>query len=410
MSAAATLAAPSGAAVQPGVVQPGHATVPLPSLQMLRAIAALLVVMYHTQAIFGARAGLTVLDGVFSQGSRGVDLFFVLSGFVITYVHRRDWGTPARLGTYLFNRASRIYPSVWIMSALAIAAYLAGMLLSNPVGMGAADQSARLGAWNILASVLLLPQLAVPLVNVTWTLKCELAFYLIFALLIVERRFLALLILWQAAVLGCLLAGIDTGDGWARYYIGPMDLEFGLGMACAVLVMRRGALPARLRAILARPAPLLAGLLVGTLLFAGGALLERYWISPLPVPAVAVYGIGGGLIILTMALLDLSGRLPRWRLLVYLGDASYSIYLVHFSVITLLSGALLRVGTVPMGTAVYLAVATAGVLAGIAFHRLVDQPIQRALRRLRPRPLAAAAGPPGENASVAMRHLIRQKI
>jgi len=337
----------------------------LPSLQMLRAVAALLVVLFHTQTILGAR-GVAAFGGVFGHGDRGVDLFFVLSGFVVTYVHARDWGRPCRLGRYLFNRLGRIYPSVLIVSALAVAAYLLG------------DRADKLDAWTIVAGVLLLPQDGPLLVGVTWTLKQEMVFYLVFAVAIADRRLLALPVLWQATVLASALAGLRFDGVWARYCIGPRSLEFGLGMACALLVMRRAAVPA-----LSRRGVPAASLLLGAALFVAGTLDELFLHRRLPVPDLAAYGLASTLIVGAAALLDLSGRLRTPRLLVRLGDASYAIYLLHFAVIAQLSGVLLRLGLPP---AAWLGptAAAAGVLAGVAFHRWVDRPIQQSLRRMQP--------------------------
>ncbi len=336
----------------------------LPSLQMLRAVAALLVVLFHTQTILGAR-GVAVFGGIFGNADRGVDLFFVLSGFVVTYVHARDWGHPRRLGRYVFNRVSRIYPSVLIVSALAVAAYLLG------------DRADKLEAWTIVAGVLLLPQDGPLLVGVTWTLKHEMVFYLVFAWTIADRRLLALPILWQAAVLACALAGLRL-SGWARYGLGPTNLEFGLGIASALLVMHRAALPAR-----AGPAVPAASLLLGTAMFVAGTLVELVWHRRLPVPDLAAYGLASALIVGAAALLDLSGRLRAPRMLVRLGDASYAIYLLHFAVVTQICGVLLRLG-VTQGAWLGLSAAAGGVLAGMGFHRWVDRPIQQSLRRLRP--------------------------
>ncbi len=334
----------------------------LPSLQMLRAVAALLVVLFHTQSILGAR-GVAAFGGVFGHGDRGVDLFFVLSGFVVTYVHAGDWGRPRRLGRYLFNRLGRIYPGVLIVGALAVAAYLLG------------DRADKLDAWTIVAGLLLLPQDGAPLVGVTWTLKHEMVFYLVFAVAIADRRLLALLVLWQAAVLACALAGLRFAADWARCGLAPTNLEFGLGIACAVLVMRRAAVPA-----LTRPAMPAAALLLGAAMFVAGTLDELLWHRRLPVPDIAAYGLASALIVGAAALLDLSGRLHAPRLLVRLGDASYAIYLLHFAVVTQLCDLLLRLG-VASGVWLALAAAAGGVLAGMGFHRWVDRPIQQALRR-----------------------------
>ncbi len=180
---------------QPLTAVPKHADVQqFRSIEALRALAAIMVVLFHTQAIFSASLGILPVARMFGAGLRGVDLFFVLSGFIIAHVHRNDINNPHRIRNYLFNRAARIYPAVWIMSLLAVLAYAAGF--------GGAGKAAKLSDWGITAGLLLLPQTGDALVNVTWTLKYELFFYLIFSFLILNRRLgYAVFCSWQVAVL-----------------------------------------------------------------------------------------------------------------------------------------------------------------------------------------------------------------
>ena len=334
--------------------------VKLRSLEMLRGVAALLVVLFHTQAIFAPRAGHTPFANLFGAGNRGVDLFFVLSGFIIAYVHADDAGRPRRLGHYAFNRLARIYPTVWIMTALAIGLYAAGF--------GGADKAAKLAPAAIAASALLLPQHGDALVNVTWTLTYELFFYAMFAVVIVNRRIgLALLLLWQEAVALSSLSGTDLGP--AGYYTRAICLEFGLGMACAWWLRRSDSTlhPAAWFALLAGG---IAGFVAGMAL--NGALP---WSG-------AACALGAAAAILALARLEQSGSLRPWAPLMRLGGASYAIYLVHFSTITVLSVLLARIHLKPTD-AVCLACAASGVIAGLVFDRTVDQPTQRWLRRQR---------------------------
>src|SRR6195952_3032676 len=166
----------------------------LDTLEALRGIAALLVVLYHLQYIFIARTGIVPFGGLFGSGDRGVDLFFVLSGFIIMIAHRNDTGSTVRLMPYLYKRACRIFPSVWIMTSVAAVLYACHF--------GGAGKMAKLEPWNIAASALLLPQNGPALVNVTWTLKYEIFFYAVFALLIVGRLLgVVTMLAWQAAIL-----------------------------------------------------------------------------------------------------------------------------------------------------------------------------------------------------------------
>ena len=119
------------------------------------------------------------LGNFFSGGNRGIHLFFVLSGFIIATVHAGDIGRPDRVSNYLFNRVTRIYPAVWIMTVLALVLYDASF--------GGSEKVSKLQPWSVAASFLLLPQSGDALVNVTWTLKYEIAFYALFAVTIASR-------------------------------------------------------------------------------------------------------------------------------------------------------------------------------------------------------------------------------
>lgn len=338
----------------------------LQSLEVLRAVAAMLVVLFHVQAIMTAKFGVVPFGGAFGAGSRGVDLFFVLSGFIITTVHRPDWGRPAGLRVYLWNRLTRIYPAVFVMSAFAVATYAAGF---HGVGHGG-----KLRAWEIVSGFLLLPQAGEALVNVTWTLKYEMAFYLLFACAIVNRRLgLAVLCGWQGVILAMILSGAALPAGWIGFYLRPICLEFGIGMVCALLVARP-------------PTQWLSAVVMcaGLILFVGSLAVDTRRAVPFGgSSAVLLFGGGAGMIVGGLALLD-RGRLhaPPW--MTYLGAASYSIYLVHFSAISLIAAVIAHGNRAWIGNGVCAGVTIAAVLTGIAFYEAFDRPSQNWLRAVRP--------------------------
>jgi peptidoglycan/LPS O-acetylase OafA/YrhL len=331
---------------------------------MLRAVAALLVVLYHTAIIFGTRTETNPFVGVFNSGFRGVDLFFVLSGFIIAHVHTSDIGRCRRLGNYVFNRAARIYPAVWIMTLFAGGVYA--------TGFGGQDKAGKLTDWGVAASVLLLPQAGAALVNVTWTLKYEVFFYLVFATLILNVRVgLVLLAIWQLAVLTTSIFFSLEAQGLGGFCLGSLCLEFSVGLGCALLIGSPGFVAA-----LQAPTVHWALVVVGVTGFVGGMMAQKYTNS-----AGVLCALGAGAMIVGLVLLEQSGRMKVPSILVLLGGASYAIYLVHFSVITLLAVLITHFHAIPMNEAVLVAAAALGVTAGIAFDQLVDQPIQRLLRR-----------------------------
>jgi peptidoglycan/LPS O-acetylase OafA/YrhL len=347
------------------------ATEKFESLEMIRALAALAVVFFHTQIIFTGRAGIVPFGGMFGAGSRGVDLFFVLSGFIIAYVHANDLGRPGRVGHYFYSRFIRIYPSVWIVTLLALTVYL--------LGFGGADKADKLTPGSIVDSLFLLPQAGDALVNVTWSLKFEIFFYLLFSIAILRRSIgLWLIALWQAAVLAVYLSGRQLEWSWASFYLRPITLEFGLGMLCAFAVINRARF-----APLANPWFAGGALGVAAAVFVGADLVQAYDPSRLAaLPDFLVFGLSAAVIVVSLALLDIQRRFKVPRFLVMLGGASYAIYLVHFSTISLLAAFTTRGNRVPMNNAVFLAVALVGIFFGILFHHWIDRPLHRFLRSL----------------------------
>ena len=358
------------------------------SLEMLRALAALSVVFFHTQIIFTERTGVVPFAGLFGAGSRGVDLFFVLSGFIIAYVHADDLGRPQRLAHYFYSRFVRIYPSVWIMTLLALAVYLSGF--------GGAGKADKLSLGSVVDSFFLLPQAGDALVNVTWSLKFEIFFYLLFSLAIIRKAAgLWAIVVWQAAVLALYLSGRQLGWSWLAFYLRPITLEFGLGVACAFFVLNRARF-----GWLTAPWLIASALALATAIFVGAELVQAYNPSGVaPLPDFLVFGGSAAVIVACLSLLDIGQRIGQPRFLVSLGGASYSIYLVHFSTISLLAAILTKRERIPMNDAVFLSVALIGIVFGIFFHHWIDRPVHRFLRRrerhrAQPADMADTAIPP----------------
>src|SRR5947209_3437989 len=135
------------------------------SLQVGRGFAALIVILFHARLIATKIAPLSRFEQIFSFGSSGVDFFFVLSGFLICYVHLNDIGHPTSLWRYVRKRFTRIYPPYWVLCGLLAPWYL---LIPSLV----AHQGAR--GWPvILKSLALLPQNGTRIVGVTWSLEYE---------------------------------------------------------------------------------------------------------------------------------------------------------------------------------------------------------------------------------------------
>jgi peptidoglycan/LPS O-acetylase OafA/YrhL len=364
------------------------------NVQALRGAACLLVVVYHAAgAEAGYGLGFNPLRPVRWVGFAGVDLFFVLSGFIIAATARADLGRPARLPRFLFRRAWRIYPPYWAALAVGVGVYAA----LSP------DSVFRPGwAGELAEAVALVPQHGVcRFLPVSWTLGYELAFYLAFAgLFLLPRRAAGpLLAVWAAGVFAAAVGGWHSGNRFAMLATEPFVLEFlaGCGLAWVPVALGRRAA---------------AGLLLLAAGWAavGSALVFRPDPTWLPVhhgPRVLVFGVPAALLVLAAAGRERAGGRLGWGWLTKAGDASYSIYLIHGPALIVTMYLTMLVGwdhkkAAHLGwVAVMLA---GGILPGLLFHRLVERPLLDLVKRkprasVLPAPEKAAVPAPARRAA-----------
>lgn len=339
------------------------------SLDILRAAAAFLVLFFHLNTIFITKAGLAPFNNFFSKGAHGIDLFFVLSGFIIMRAHSRDIGRPERLINYLFNRISRIFPSLWIMTLLATSVYA--------VGFDNVEKSAKLTLINVVESYLLLPQSGPALLNVSWTLKYEMFFYIVFGLLIISKHIgILLFFIWQVAIFVTYLLPDSITSCLEYFYLRPLSFEFTIGIACAGL-LEASPLRKHTQSALRQWSIVVTG---------GGIFILGLvpWSQIDDGTCGMLCAAGSGLLIIGLVMLERAGRLKVPALLIMLGGASYSIYLVHYSIMSLLAILLIHMH-IPLNSIVLTLVAAAGICSGCLFDRMVDRPIQLLLRsRVKP--------------------------
>lgn len=330
----------------------------LTGLEAGRGIAASAVVSYHAARHLDKVYGVPALMSLFQFGHAGVDFFFVISGFIILYVHDRDIGVPARLGHYVGRRFTRVMPTYWV--ALAVTTMLA-------LGGGHGLPSLADLCW----SVTLLPSEHRLLLDIAWTLRVEIVFYAVFCLLILNRSVgLAVGALWLGVVVTAFVGRIAIPAIPNSVY-GAFNLEFFLGMVAAYAVTNDRV-----------PQPK-SWLFAGLALFALAALAEDLGIMDgYADTARLFYGVPAALIVLGLARAGQSGHLSVPSSLRLLGGASYSVYLFQFVFIGVvwklwLSAGLGRVA--PHGL-VFLPLAAAGIVGGILMARYVEQPLIRTVR------------------------------
>jgi exopolysaccharide production protein ExoZ len=286
----------------------------LGSIQILRAWAALAVVIFHMQGEL-VRRGFDNPFPSFEAGAFGVDLFFVISGFIMVYSSGPFFARPSGGWRFFIKRIIRIAPLYWIFTT--ISAAIAVALARYP---GHAEYSIR----HIAASYLFIPAARpedgamLPTCPTGWTLNYEMFFYLCFAFALRWRRAATVAIVC-AALASLIVAGwlVALPEPLA-FLANPIIAEFCFGMLLAQSFLSGMRIP-----ISAAVALLFAGA-VGALLYAPyvdsySALRPVTWgLSALSIAAASI-----------LCNASFSGRAAR--ALQRLGDASYSLYLVHTS-------------------------------------------------------------------------------
>jgi exopolysaccharide production protein ExoZ len=324
------------------------------SLQALRAIAAVLVVLFHMDAFMPSFMDFEFAGRWFRNGEAGVDIFFVLSGFIIYYsVKGREGMNRSR---FLEARFIRLYPIYWLVLAALIVAELIGLTNGNPE---------RLEPFTVMRSVLLLPSSEYVL-NVAWTLAIEVIFYAIFAIFFFfsERAFFAAMLVWCVTAVGVRMAGVDTGPTWLSGFVLYSGVaEFGFGV-----------LIARFTRDTAKPIAAV-GLVAGIGLFI--ASLAEY--GPLASTSREfAFGIPSALIV--FGAYRLSPPTPRW--LTEIGESSYVLYLVHGVVLSICFRVVKKMGALewlgPQASAWLVAAITVGV--AYLVHRWVERPLLGRIR------------------------------
>ncbi len=276
------------------------------SIQYLRGVAALAVVFFHT---------LESSTHKFGIGAAGVDIFFIISGFIMASLMLGD---EARPDVFAFRRLVRIVPIYWLATTAAVAiAWIA------PNFFHYMDASVE----NTLLSLAFIPHEsqtgAAPVLWQGWTLEYEMFFYTLCTLALMflpssnRLKTLAGLLLLLSAI-GLVLAPTHPV---ARAYTSPLLLEFAAGIGLAT-AWRAGLMP---RAALG-----------ATSLIAGFAVFAALQIGVLPASGVRVidWGIPAFLIVAGALCLEAGGRVAKSRFGLLLGDASYSLYLTHGFVVS----------------------------------------------------------------------------
>jgi exopolysaccharide production protein ExoZ len=344
----------------------------LGSLEAGRGIAAFLVVLAHVNLDFEYFHNHKIFNGFFVFGHAGVDFFFVLSGFIIFFIHSKDIAKPEQTWNFIFKRISRIYPTYWIVTIILIVSYI---FLPNLSADGSNFSISR-----IIKSLFLLPidnafpnTGSKPILQVGWTLVFEMTFYLIFATLIVNKIIgKALFVSWAAFLILQITYDVipATTTYPLQYLLSTHNLEFILGILVGIFV--QNFLKSSHKFLL------LPGVFIFLLVGASESMLPALFSGD---SFTLLYGFSSGLIIIGCSALEKFLNFKTPSLLVHFGAASYSIYLIHVPLLSILN----RVASYFSFTnflnphLVFFMLVFICMISGSLFYKIIDKPVQNYL-------------------------------
>jgi len=356
----------------------------LTTLQVGRAVAALMVLFFHLGGTINAEKyyGLNFVPqlAVFRFGDAGVEFFFVLSGFLITFIHYDDIGKREKVFSYLKKRLVRIYPTYWFCLTLVIVAAL---------GFASLRETLPSGLVTYLLTYLLVPQdkaivggTGAPILGVAWTLQYEMFFYLSFAVFILSR------------LAGFLLLGSYLiGFAWVRFQgISWFPMDFLFAEYCFMFLFGAivGVLYSRSIPMKFPKTSLILGILGFALIAAIDVIYRDSSYLDNRMERKLGYSLCSALIIYALVTLEDAGQISvKNRLLLLIGDASYAIYLIHFPIVSAVTKFFYHlfpkvnyfaVSNFLIGSVVCIAV-------GIAIHLLFEKPVLAYLGRSARKPV-----------------------
>ncbi len=337
----------------------------LVSIQLLRALASLLVLLAHLQIKekqYGDASALVWQN--FRIGAIGVDIFFVLSGFIIFHVAGRSPSGWAAGWTFMKHRIIRVAPLYWALSLLALIVFLAYPELVNKTS------SKPTALWE---SFLFFPTDKKLLIQNGWTLSYEFLFYLAFFTSILLLPAAKRVYLMMSAALLAVAYGLtfQPTSTIARFITDDLLLEFAFGVLIGA---------AYHHAEMQRYFNLRLGT-IGLILASATIAWLGYFLVGLGTLRGITYGIPSALLVFSG--LSLEKELMTFRRLKILGDSSYSLYLSHVLTLPAIGILWKQLGLNGTVANIYLLICLfiASVFAGIILYKYFELPLTNYLRK-----------------------------
>lgn len=328
------------------------------SIQLLRAIAALMVVLHHI-AIKAAQYHTGALSD-YHIGYFGVDLFFIISGYIMCHsiTHRS-----MSFRQFMQHRIKRIIPLYWAVTAAAMIIYWLAPSMVNSSG----------GETSLFSSWTLIPLGKKLLVNNGWTLSYEFLFYIIFAGWLISASLNRQIILSSLTLMLLVSLGIifHPHHPTLKFVSNEIVIEFILGMLAFKIIQTKTLTIKNCLLLLSLGlAILIAQNQLGIIERVTGRTIS----AGIPVFLVFLAVVGMEPVINKTAF-------PGKKAAILVGNASYSIYLTHPFILSPAALVLHKLHLTHYDALFVLLMFAGAVIAGIVSWRLIEQPINAYFKR-----------------------------
>lgn len=333
-------------------------------IQFSRALVPLFVMLLHAKAFMANYFHYDFLHLPHVARSGGVYYFFALSGFMVYYLYHKDFGNHGKVKDYLYKRFMRIYPLYWILTLIILPVYF----IFPSLGTG---NEREVG--HIFASLLLYPDGEYPILSVAWSLSHTIFFYIIFSLAFFEKKIVSMLIpfAWGFISLLFSLELLKSSYYFINYLFSFNNLIFLSGVACAYLVTR-----IKVNVVLSR-----IMVFVGLVGFPLSWVNEEYGYINLNLQLTTT--ISSILLIIGFSSIDLQKEISIPKFARFLGDASFSIYLTHFTCMSAFSIFLSTISFVRIPNfLISILLIVFSIICGSSVYVLLEKPLNKKLKDL----------------------------
>ena len=330
----------------------------LNGIEVARGVAALLVVFYHISRLFEQNFGFFPLSKFTEIGHSGVDFFFVLSGFIIYFIHRKDIGHKSQLKSYILKRLVRIFPLFWVVFLLHLALI--------PFVASTDFPTISSGLLQLLLFPIDKKELVI---GVSWTLQYEMLFYLLFALLIFNRVIGRAVFIFWFLILVVQFIGVHNFS--IPLVSSAFCFQFMAGIVAAYVVSTVSIQHLK------------------KFFYVGISILLITWWAELSnllngfgKNSRLLYGIAFSLVVIGVVAIENGKNMEYPKIWLILGKSSYSIYLTHllfggvyYKILDLIEVLAVLPALISLVIVVLLT-----VVSGVIFSHIVELPVTRYLR------------------------------